>query len=866
MASFNLVHIFTLLSFINFVTSEAQFGNDFSGQNCSGSPTTPNSSFQSNVRTLLSYLSSNATANKPFYNTTVTGTTHSTTVYGMFFCSGDVTPQLCSECVANATNAIFSDPDSYPNCSLSSDAVIGNGDCMFRFSNRYFFSKVDLYPYFGPLNLCILDSEPKQKNFSSLFLKTSKEVVDEAAESPIGEKKYATREARVSGFQTLYCQAQCTPDLSPHDCTECLNSLMPPAAEDNICLPRSFYFSCSLRCEFYPFYRPSTAPAPPEPVLLPDSSNTDSQDPLYLSHNCSSSSNKTMITTDNVFLSNLRTLFTYLSSNSTTKPRFFNTTVDTVSGLFMCRGDLSPDLCRLCVLDATKRIASECRSSNEAIIWYNNCFLRYSNDPFPSTTETSPTYHRFNIKSTSDPNLHQRFFTWTLANALYDAQIDTGGPFKNYGTKEAKLNDHQSLYTLAECTPNIDVFSCRRCLDKIFNSEIPWCCLTSPVGKVFYPSCYMMFGLSPMNSTDHQTESKSTVTGNKKGWSRTLILIVVFVALSVILLSLCCYLRWRKTRKSSYKTLLAKIFGHESVTLKGLQFELNIIKTATNHFSQQNKIGKGGFGEVYKGVLPDGRQVAVKRLSRCSKQDNTQSDKLSWSERYKIIEGTALGILYLHDYSRLKIIHRDLKPSNVLLDENMNPKISDFGMAKIVDLDQDRGNTNKIVGTYGYMSPEYAMLGQFSEKSDVFSFGIMVLEIITGKRNVNVYKSQYEAQYESHTLMEGFMGYVWRQWKDERLLSILDSNIKEDFSEVEVLKCINIGLLCIQEDPNIRPTMSTVISYLNNHSELSSPQDPTFFMRNIHHHIIPQQGSSQDENGYKQSSINDMSVSNFYPR
>jgi len=96
----------------------------------------------------------------------------------------------------------------------------------------------------------------------------------------------------------------------------------------------------------------------------------------------------------------------------------------------------------------------------------------------------------------------------------------------------------------------------------------------------------------------------------------------------------------------------------------------------------------------------------------------------------------------------------------------------------------------------------------------------------------------------------------------------LDSNIKEDFSEVEVLKCINIGLLCIQEDPNIRPTMSTVISYLNNHSELSSPQDPTFFMRNIHHHIIPQQGSSsgQDENGYKQSSINDMSVSNFYPR
>jgi len=348
---------------------------------------------------------------------------------------------------------------------------------------------------------------------NSLLLKTSKEAVDEAAESRIGVKKYATREARISGFQTLYCEAQCTPDLSPHDCRKCLNFLVPDTP-DNMCLPRYRLFSCSLRCEFYPFYRPSTAPAPPEPVLVPNSSDTDSQDPLYLSHNCSSSSNKTMITTDSAFLSNLGTLFTDLSSNSTNKPRFFNTTVGTVSGLFMCRGDLSPDLCRLCVSDAIKRIASECRSSKEAVIWYNNCFLRYSNDPFPSTLETTPTYHRFNIENTSDPNLHRRFFTWTLAKALFEAQMDTGGPFKNYGTKEAKLNDHQSLYTLAQCTPNIDSFSCELCLGKIFNSEIPWCCLASPVGKVFYPSCYMIFGLSPINSSDHQTESRGPATGD----------------------------------------------------------------------------------------------------------------------------------------------------------------------------------------------------------------------------------------------------------------------------------------------------------------------------------------------------------------
>ncbi|WVY96186.1 hypothetical protein V8G54_028337 [Vigna mungo] len=514
MASFNLVHIFTLLSFIiNFVLTQAQWGNLFSGQNCSESLTTPNSAFQSNVKILLSHLSSNATANKQFYNTTVTGTTHSNTVYGMFFCSGDVPPELCSECVANATNAIFSDPDAYPNCSLTTDAVIGYGNCMFRFSNRYFFSKIDLYPYFGSGNICDPKSEPTQKDLNSFLFKTCKEAVDEAAESPIGVKKYATREERMSGFQTLYCQAECTPDLSPHDCRKCLNYLM-PAAQDNSCLPRFRLSSCSLRCEVYPFYRPSTAPAPPEPVLLPDSSNTDSQNPLYLSHNCSSSSNKAMITADSAFLSNLETLFSYLSSNSTTKTRFYNTTVDTVSGLFMCRGDLSPDLCRLCVLDATKLIASECRSSKEAVIWYNNCFLRYSDHPFPSTLETSPTYHRFNVENTSSPNLQQRFFTWTLAKALYEAQIDTGGPFKNYGTKEAKLNDQQSLYTLARCTPNIDGFSCQVCLDRIFKNEIPWCCLASPVGKVFYPSCYMMFGLSPANTTDHKIQAKVPATGN----------------------------------------------------------------------------------------------------------------------------------------------------------------------------------------------------------------------------------------------------------------------------------------------------------------------------------------------------------------
>ncbi|WOH04251.1 hypothetical protein DCAR_0623660 [Daucus carota subsp. sativus] len=359
--------------------------------------------------------------------------------------------------------------------------------------------------------------------------------------------------------------------------------------------------------------------------------------------------------------------------------------------------------------------------------------------------------------------------------------------------------------------------------------------------------------------------------------SNLLIILPVLVStFLLVLISACCLWQRKKNRLhgNNHIRKLSVKSKTQDLDLPFLRF--NAISSATNHFALSNKLGQGGFGPVFKGILQDGQEIAVKCLSETSKQgtnefvnevkciaklqhrnlvrllgycvqgedkmlvyeympnksldlhifDETQSMFLDWPRRFHIIDGIARGLLYLHQDSQLRIIHRDLKASNILLDKDMNPKISDFGLARSFRENETGANTDRVVGTYGYMSPEYAIDGLFSVKSDVFGFGVLVLEIVSGSKNRGFVHRDH-----CHNLL----GHAWNLHRENRSVELIHEDLVEDSLHIqEVLRSIHIGLLCVQQSPQDRPNMSSVVLMLGSDGELPVPTQPGFYAeRNV---------------------------------
>ncbi|KAI6703976.1 hypothetical protein NL676_013112 [Syzygium grande] len=474
------------------------------------------------------------------------------------------------------------------------------------------------------------------------------------------------------------------------------------------------------------------------------------------------------------------------------------------NAIALCRGDVGAADCGSCLNDSAAEIVRQCPVQKEAVLWYDYCMLRYSNRSIFGAVEVSPTFYLWNPNDVAG-NVDQ--FNQDLRNLMdgLRERASSGNSTRKFAVGNVMAPNFQTLYGLVQCTPDLLQQQCNDCLVNAI-AQIPQCCDQKRGGRVVIPSCNIRFEVyrffdpsayesppspplapqSPVSPTPTPTNNTSSKGKDTNSGRIALIITIPAVGLSLLIAGiLCIYLRSRRLKKKFEPLPIDEIRTAES-----LQYNLNTIREATNDFSDTNKLGQGGFGTVYKGTLANGKVIAVKRLS----VDLAQGDQefknevllvarlqhrnlvrllgfcLEGRERLLIYEFEALlvGFFIFMRILNFRIIHRDLKASNILLDAEMNPKISDFGTARLFVVDQTQGATSRVVGTYGYMAPEYAMHGLFSVKSDVFSFGVLLLEIISGQK---------VSCFCNGDTTEDLLSYAWRSWREGTPSNLIDPNL-----------------------------------------------------------------------------------------
>ncbi|XP_068467997.1 cysteine-rich receptor-like protein kinase 2 isoform X2 [Phaseolus vulgaris] len=452
---------------------------------------------------------------------------------------------------------------------------------------------------------------------------------------------------------------------------------------------------------------------------------------------------------------------------------------DTNYGLAQCYGDLSLLDCVLCYAEA-RTVLPQCYPYNSGRIFLDGCFMRAENYSF-FNEYTGPGDKAVCGNMTKKNSSFQAAAKEAVSRAVQDAPNNKGYARGNVAVEGAT---NQSVYVLADCWRTLDKRSCKACLENAFFSLLG--CLPWSEGRALNTGCFMRY-------SDKDFLNKEQETGSSRGNVAVIVVVVVSsVIVSVVGVTIGVYI-WKqryiqkKRRGSNDAEKLAK-----SLQNKSLNFKYSTLDKATGSFHENNKLGQGGFGTVYKGVLADGREIAIKRLYFNNRQraadfynevniisslehknlvrllgcscsgpesllvyeflpnksldrfifDKNKGKELNWEKRFEIIIGTTEGLVYLHENSKTRIIHRDIKASNILLDAKFRAKIADFGLARSFQEDKSHIST-AIAGTLGYMAPEYLAHGQLTEKADVYSFGVLLLEMVTGRQNNRSKVSEY---------------------------------------------------------------------------------------------------------------------------
>ncbi|KAF7000647.1 hypothetical protein CFC21_016510 [Triticum aestivum] len=613
-------------------------------------------------------------------------------------------------------------------------------------------------------------------------------------------------------------------------------------------------------------------------------------------------------TARDAFGANLARLTAELPADASTSPSLYASAAigaspDKAFALALCRGDITDArACSGCLDNAFTQLRALCAGERDATFYHDLCTLRYSGEDFLARPDdNSPVINGMDVNGSTyaawdSRNATSRSFFLSLVGTLFGEMSMYGAynsSVRRFASAVMYINPQlPTVYGLAQCTPDLSPGQCWHCFQGLQEQTRQWYDGREG-GRIVGVRCNIRYegyqfydGMANVRIGTPGGSSSPTESNGSKHMQTLIIVLCVSVTVFCSML-VGCLLLIRRLRKGAGNTKLEQ--GHKrnnSKTEEALKlwkieessseftlYDFPELAAATDNFSDENKLGQGGFGPVYKGKFSDGAEVAVKRLAAQSGQglvefkneiqliaklqhtnlvklvgccvqeeekmlvyeylpnrsldffifDQERGPLLDWQKRRHIMEGIAQGLLYLHKHSRVRIIHRDMKASNILLDKDLNPKISDFGMARIFGSNMTEANTNRVVGTYGYMAPEYASEGLFSVKSDVFSFGVLLLEIVSGKRNSSGHGQHYGE-------FVNLLGYAWQLWRDGRAFELVDPTLGHCSEVADIMRCVKVALLCVQDNAMDRPTMTDVTAMLGNDGvPLPDPRRPPHF-------------------------------------